>query len=300
MKTALHSVSYAGVWPGQTALPVERVIEKAAEFGYDGVMLMAKRPHASPLDLDEAGRRRLREAIEARGLTHACLAAYTDFGVESPGIPFREMQVLYVIELARLARDLGTCMVRIFTAFERPGAGYRDAWAGCVGALKEAARRAADLGVTLAVQNHHDLAVHHDAMFDLLSDVDEPNCRAAFDAWAPALHGVDLAASVRKMAPFIVHTTVADYQPRPRYTFHSPLSNYSPAPAAMRAVPVGEGIIDYPAFFAALREIGYDGVVAYEMCEMLTGGGSEANMDRCARHFIDWFRKEVPGGGPRR
>jgi sugar phosphate isomerase/epimerase len=68
----------------------------------------------------------------------------------------------------------------------------------------------------------------------------------------------------------------------------------------MRAVPVGEGIIDYPAFFAALREIGYDGVVAYEMCEMLTGGGSEANLDRCARHFLDWFRKEVPGGGPRR
>lgn len=292
MKTALHTVSYAGVWPGQVTLPVEDVIEKAARFGYDGVMLMAKRPHASPLDLDPDARRRLRDLLEARGLQLACLAGYTDFGAETPGIPFREMQVLYVAELARLARDLGGGMVRVFTAFERPGASYRDAWAGCVAALKEASRRAAEFGVTLAVQNHHDLAAHHDALFDLLSDVDEPNCRAAFDAWAPALQGVDLPHAVRKMAPFIVHTTVADYQPRPRFTLRSSLSNYSPLPAAMRAVPVGQGIIDYPAFFAALREIGYDGFVAYEICEMLEGGGSEANLDQAACHFLNYLKKQ--------
>ena len=40
MKLALHSVSYAGVWPGQVTLPVERVIEKAARFGVEGIMLM--------------------------------------------------------------------------------------------------------------------------------------------------------------------------------------------------------------------------------------------------------------------
>jgi sugar phosphate isomerase/epimerase len=293
MKSALHSVSYAGVWPGQTTLPVEAVIDKAAAFGYDGVMLMAKRPHVSPLDFDEAARRVLRERIEGHGLRLICLAGYNDFcgGMDSPGIPFREMQILYVGELARLARDLGGDMVRLFTAFERPGLSYRDALATCVATLKEASRRAAEHGVTLAVQNHHDLGAHHDAMFDLLSDVDEPNCRAAFDAWTPALLGDDLAAAVRKMAPFIVHTTVADYQRRPRYRFHSPLSNFSPEPDAMRAVPVGAGFIDYPAFFGALKEIGYPGAVAYEMCEVLEGGGSEANLDRCARHFIEYMRR---------
>jgi sugar phosphate isomerase/epimerase len=293
MKTALHSVSYAGVWPGQATLPVEAVIDKAASFGYDGVMLMAKRPHVSPLDFDEAARRRLRERIEGHGLRLICLAGYNDFcgGWDSPGIPFREMQILYVGELARLARDLGGDMVRIFTGFERPGLSYRDAWAGCVATLKEASRRAAEHGVTLAVQNHHDLGAHHDAMFDLLSDVDEPNCRAAFDAWTPALLGHDLGAAVRKMAPFLVHTTVADYQRRPRYQFLSPLSSFSPQPDAMRAVPVGTGLIDYPAFFGALKEIGYQGAVAYEMCEVLEGGGSEANLDRCARLFLDYMRR---------
>ena len=45
----LHSVSYAGLW-GQAFLPVDAFVDKAAELGYEGVMLMAKRPHASMLD----------------------------------------------------------------------------------------------------------------------------------------------------------------------------------------------------------------------------------------------------------
>ncbi len=42
----LHSVSYAGLW-GQAFLPVEEFLDKAAALGYQGVMLMAKRPHVS-------------------------------------------------------------------------------------------------------------------------------------------------------------------------------------------------------------------------------------------------------------
>src|SRR5437899_3210864 len=62
-KTTLHSVSYAGVWPGQTRLTLEAFLEKAKALGYDGVMLMAKRPHLSLLDADAAARRRLRDKL---------------------------------------------------------------------------------------------------------------------------------------------------------------------------------------------------------------------------------------------
>src|SRR5262249_6394800 len=57
-KTVLHSVSYAGVWPGQTRLSLEAFLERAQSLGYDGVMLMAKRPHLSLLDMDGPARRR--------------------------------------------------------------------------------------------------------------------------------------------------------------------------------------------------------------------------------------------------
>ena len=48
MKLCLFSISYAGLW-GQDVLPLPGVIAKAAELGYDGVMLAGKRPHLSVL-----------------------------------------------------------------------------------------------------------------------------------------------------------------------------------------------------------------------------------------------------------
>jgi sugar phosphate isomerase/epimerase len=291
MKTALHSVSYAGAWPGQARLTLEAFLERARALGFEAVMLMAKRPHLSLLDYDADGRRRLRQQFERLGLRVACLAGYTDLslGAERPDVPAREMQILYVRELSRLAQDLGCNLVRVFTAFDHPAATPDQQWSWCVTGLRECACLAAGFGVTVGVQNHHDTAVHHDSLFDLLEEVGEPNCKAMFDAWAPALQGVDLAAAVRKMAPYIVHTTVADYVRRPRFRYRPELVNYVHEADAVRAVPLGEGFIDYRGFFKALKEAGYQGHVAYEMCSPLRGGGSEENLDRCARQFLEYM-----------
>ena len=60
MKFILHSVSYSPTWKGQTALSLDQVVAKAAQLGYDGIELIAKRPHASPLDLSPEARKRLK------------------------------------------------------------------------------------------------------------------------------------------------------------------------------------------------------------------------------------------------
>jgi sugar phosphate isomerase/epimerase len=298
MRLALHSVSYAGVWPGQVRLGLDSVMEKAVRFGYQGVMLVAKRPHASLLDLDAGARRDLRAALRDRGLGLAAMAGYTDFcaGYDRPDVPLREMQILYVTELARLAHDLGGDLVRIFTGFSKPGVPYDTMWGWCVDAIRECAVRAADLGVTVGVQNHHDLAAHYVSLRDLLRDVGHPNARACFDAWSPALHGLDgplLREAARTMGPHTALSTVADYVRRPRFTYHPALVNYTPEPDVVRAVPMGEGFIDYQAFLEGLRDGGYpeDGWVAYEMCSPLEGGGAEDNLDRCAGRFVSWMRE---------
>lgn len=289
---ALHSVSYAGVWPGQARLSLEEFIPRAAQLGFRAVMLMAKRPHLSLLDMSATHRLKIKDLLDAHGLRLAAVAGYNDFavGAEVPDVPLREMQVYTIGEWARLAADLGGSLVRVFTCFDREAVPYQAAWGHAVTCLREAARRAADYGVTLGVQNHHDLGVHHDSLADLLEEIGEPNCKACFDAWAPALQGIDPAAAVRRMAPYLVHTTVADYVRRPRYRYAPALVNYVPQDDAIRAVPMGKGFIDYRSFFAALAEIKYTGSVAYEMCSPLQGGGSLENLDRCARLFIDWMR----------
>lgn len=291
MKTALHSISYSGSW-GQAGLSLEETIERAAALGFDSLMLAAKRPHASLLDMGPDPRRRLRDRLQACGVGLECLAGYTNFtaDAEHAEVPHREMQVHYVGELCRLAVDLGGRVVRIFTGYEHPALPYSRAWDLAVAAVKECARRAADVGAVLAVQNHHDLAGHAQAFEQFLRAVDEPACRAAFDAWAPALQGDDLAACARRLAGLTVHTTVADYVRLPRFRYQPELVNYRREADYVQAVPVGEGFIDYRGFLTALREGDFDGCVAYEMCSPLRDGGSLETLDRYARRFLEFMR----------
>src|SRR5262245_3504653 len=116
-KLALHSVSYGGVWPGQTQLSLEQFLSRAAKLGFDAVMLMAKRPHLSLLDATPAARRDLKKRADDLGLRVAAIAAYNDFavGAEVSDVPLREVQVYYLGELAKLAADLACPLVRVFT-----------------------------------------------------------------------------------------------------------------------------------------------------------------------------------------
>lgn len=291
----LHSVSYSGSW-GQHFLSVEDFVERAADLGFDGVMLAAKRPHLSVLDWGTDRRRALRERIEKRGLRHVCIAGYTNFtaDLDHADIPQREFQVRHVAELAETARDLGGSLVRVFTGYEHPSATPHAQWKIVVESLRECAQRAAEFNVTIGVQNHHDVACGFESLDDLLAEVNEPNCRAMFDAWSPALHGADIVEAARRLAPRTVHTTIANYQLRPRYRYVPSLVNYETLTPTVQAVPMDEGFIDYAGFLATLEAGGFRGTVAYEMCSPLRGGGSADNLDAYARKFLEFMRTYTP------
>ena len=297
VKTCLHSIGYSGLWRGQAYLTVDEFLLKAKELGYDGVMLMAKRPHLSVVDYDKEARKRLKKKIEDQGLTLVALAGYSDFtaGIDKPGIPHTEIQAAYLGELAELASDLGTKMIRIFTGYERPGVPYDKQYAMVVEGIRLAAKEAAKYGVTLVVQNHHDIAIHHEEMCWMLKEINLPNVMAGWDAWSPTLEGLskeEIRESVFKMKPFLVNTIAADYVAMPRYHYENHLTNYrEAAPAVMRATQMGKGIIDYDNFLGAIKEIGYQGYLVYEMCEVLEGGGSIENLDATARAFLQYVNK---------
>ena len=296
VKTCLHSVSYMGIWRGQATLTVDEFLVKAKQLGFDGVMLAAKRPHVSLIDYDDSARKKLRTKIKELGLELVCLAGYCDFtaGVDKAGIPHTEIQAIYIGELARLARDLGTGMVRIYTGYERPGIPYDKQYELVVNGLRMAGKIAAEYGITLAVQNHHDIAIHHDAMKWLLDEINLPNVKAAFDCWSPTLEGLsseEIKKAIYLMKPYIVHTTTADYKELPRYVYELGNTNYSKKESQMRAVPIGQGFLDYKNFINTLKEIGYQGYIAYEMCEVLDGGGSVENLDKSAMAFIEFMKQ---------
>jgi len=296
MTPMLFSVSYAGYW-GQHRLSLVEFLRKAAALGYRAVEIGGKRPHLSPLDYphDEA-LASVRDVAESAGVEIATIAAYTDFtvGHRSTEVPLVEMQVAYVRELARMAKALGAKIVRVFSGYFTEPTAHQADWDKCVRALRECADAAADYGIVVGLQNHHDIGVSVDSYVELLNDVGHKNLKAMFDPWSPALHGTNLYEAAKRLAPRMVQTTLADYIRLERFAYQPHLVNYQKLePSAVRAVPLGDGFIDLAGFFAGLKEGDFDGYVAYEMCSPLRGGGSEANLDATARKSLECIERLI-------
>ena len=301
MDAVLHSVSYAGLW-GQARLSLEEFIPRAAGLGYSGVMLMTKRPHLSPLDYDHRRLEGLARTLQKHNLSVACLAGYSDPGAgysvtSGPFVPLNEMQLVTISHWAQMAQRLGAPIIRLLTGLATTGESYTAQWSRCVEFMREACDIAAACGVTVGIQNHDDIAAHYLSTADLIDEIGRPNCKACFDAWSVALHGDDLGEAVRHMGSRIVHTTVADYVRRPRFKYLHPGegNTYQRVLDEVRAVPPGEGFIDYAKFFSALQQAGYDGAVGFEMCSPLRGGGSIENLDRYAGRFIEFIEERKAG-----
>lgn len=290
MKPCLFSVSYAGLW-GQARLALPEFAAHAGALGFPSVMLMGKRPHLSPLDHGAAATAALRTALQAARVSCDVVAGYTHLAPASAAeVPFIEMQIAYVESLARLGAELGARVVRIFTAYESDQHDIQVAWQRVVTTVREICDRTAPLGLTIALQNHHDIGLHTDALLDLLGEIDRPNCKLGFDAWSPALRGEDLFEAARKAAPHTAITTNADYQRVPRWRYRPEFVNYErQSPDWVRAVEFGTGCIDYGAFFRGLRAGGFDGIAVFEMCSPVAGGGAIANLDAKARAYLAWL-----------
>lgn len=296
MKPCLFSVSYAGFW-GQATLSLPDFIRHAGELGFPSVMIAGKRPHFSPLDATPEKIEELKKSLFDAKVQCDVVAAYTN--LVQPGsvgceVPMIEFQIAYIESLARCAAQIGASIVRIFTGYESEDEAKHADWNRCCAAIREMCDRAASHNVTIAIQNHHDIALHTDALLELLTEIDRPNCKLGFDAWSPALRGESLYEAAKKAAPHTIITTNADYIRTPRYRYRPELVNYEPQPVDwVRAVPFGHGFIDYPAFFQGLLDGGFDGIATYEICSPVRGGGDLKNLDACSVRYLEWMEERA-------
>src|SRR5689334_24852681 len=84
VKIGLYSITYGGVWYRGDALTVEQVIERAKNFGYQGVEIDGKRPHGNPLDMPKARCQQLRKIANDQGIEIYAVAANNDFSSPIP------------------------------------------------------------------------------------------------------------------------------------------------------------------------------------------------------------------------
>jgi sugar phosphate isomerase/epimerase len=198
------------------------------------------------------------------------VAANNDFS--SPILEYRECQIAYMRELIRMASDFGVKTMRVFLAW--PGvtkhpqvAKYsiartiwdvthehfseEETWAWCRDGLIECARYAGDAGVVLALQNHKPVIKDYKDVLRMVREVDSPHLKVSLDA--PIMHDKS-PENIRRAAKAVGPLQVLSHFG----------GEYERGPDSRV-----KGAKFYPHFIRAMREIGYNGYIGYELCHPL-------------------------------
>lgn len=279
MKVGIYTVTYEGIWYDDRGLTIPEVIDRAAEYGYDGIEIDVR--DALPLSFNKKKREEIRQYAASKNIEIAAVAANNDF--TNPVLDRRQSEMVMVGEIIKLTRDLGSKFVRIFTDWrgcildEKGKAAYDIArnvrfqlpssrlqrWNWCKECIKETAKVAEDYGVVLALQNHGPLIRNYYDMLDMVSEVDSEYVKCSLDA--PILSCQDdehVAQSVRDTGKLTVHSHFSGEFGKVEGRVVQKQVNLVYRDQRGLMAPVTNDKI----FVKTLKEIGYEGYLCYELC----------------------------------
>jgi L-ribulose-5-phosphate 3-epimerase len=315
MKFALLSVSYAGQFYSGKALSIEQQIYKAKQLGFDALALETKRPVAFPLDLSKADRARIKAVASDQGIQLCAVESMSNF--TSRYVEERENNLAMMRTVLDLARDLDIDMVKVFAAwpgmvndeeavsmyaqyergshFKRPYPPDLRRWHRALDGIREVAGWAANMGITIVVQNHAPVITpgYEDALA-MVQEVDRRNVKLCLDV--PLFYDRQSDAYVRE--------AVERCKPYLAYT-HYGAWNFSETPdggIVQGPAPSFGGTINYEAFVDALHRIGYSGYLASEYCVTVVKNhqiGGVEEVDKANRLALAYM-KRIVGDAARR
>lgn len=279
MKFALLTVSYSGLFYSGKALSIEQQIHKAKLLGFEGLAIETKRPIASPLDLNKADREKIKSLAADMGIELCCVESMSNF--TSRYMEERENNLAMMRMVLELAHDLDVRMVKIFAAWpgiindEENIAMYAQydrgnyfkpqyspdlrLWHRAIDGIREVAAIAADMGITLVLQNHAPvLRPGYEDVLAMTQEIDRENVKICLDV--PLFYERQLdeyvRESVMKCKDYLVYS-------------HFGAWNFSEAKngdAVQEPAPGVGAPINYEVFTDALQQIGYDGYLVSEYC----------------------------------
>lgn len=262
-----------GVIVDSFGVGVREGLKKAKEVGAEGVQIYAVSGEMDPDTLSPSARRELAAYIASLGLEISALCG--DLG--GHGFQDRNANQAKVEKSKRildLALDLGTNVVTTHI-----GIVPDDPSSAVYAAMQEACRELNDYastrGAYFAIETGPETAVRLKSFLDTLGG------RGVSVNFDPAnmvmVTGDDPVAGVKLLKDYIVHTHVKDgirlkeVDPRSVYGAlgyepmdHAKIAQMVLSGEFFREVPLGEGAVDFDAYFGALKEIGYTGYLTIE------------------------------------
>lgn len=261
-----------GVIVDSFGVGVREGLKKAKAVGADGVQIYAVKGEMDPDNLSAAARKELKSYIDSLGLEISALVG--DLG--GHGFQDKEANKWKVEKSKRildLALELGTNIVTTHIGIvpEEENEIYETMQKAC----EELSRYADSMGAHFAIETGPEPAAHLKAFLDTLGS---KGVAVNFDpANMVMVTGDDPVEGVRILKDYIVHTHVKDgirhreVDPRIVYGMvgFDPMSHEKIAEMLARGelfeeVPLGEGKVDFDAYFQALQEIGYTGYLTIE------------------------------------
>jgi sugar phosphate isomerase/epimerase len=144
-------------------------LDMAHDAGFVGVEIWGKPPH-TPEGVDEDHTRRVRDRARSNGLAVPIFGSYVN-----PSWPEFEQKSVEAIAIAKL---LGARIIRIWAGNKEPDQAGEELWQHVATSLHEFALRAADEGLTLAMEMHCDtLALTPEGALRLLEMANASNLK---------------------------------------------------------------------------------------------------------------------------
>jgi sugar phosphate isomerase/epimerase len=279
MKFALLSVTYGGLFYKGQALSLEQQIHRAKEIGFDALAIETKRPVASPLDLNKSDRSRIKKMAADEGIVLCAVESMSNFAGKH--MEERENNFAMMRLVLEMAKDLGVNLVKVFAAwpglindeedialygqFER-GNYYKRLWPAelrrwnhCVEGIREVAGMAADMGITLALQNHAPvLTKGYEDTLTMMQEIDRGNVKLCIDAPLFYERQSDeyIREAVDKCKGHMVHSHYGAWN----------FSQKKNGEIVQDPSPSSGDLINYQAFIEALYLTGYKGYLTSEYC----------------------------------
>ena len=260
--------------------PLPQVMDDIAAMGGECIEINSRAGLHAGLTLDDRSAGDVHAWARASGLQISAVSGYNDFAQADRAALDREIERLF--GACRIANALGVGVVRACSGDVKPGLTLESAWPWLVAGMQAAARRAAPLGVTLAIENHGRLLNDGPALARFLAEVGAANVGVTLDTGNFAWAGHNLTqvkADFDAVLPHVVSLHVKD----------GVWQTDDALGANVQFVPAGSGQLPLADWLAALTGRGYTGAV----CSEYEGGGAFREGTRASIAYLLASRREI-------
>jgi protein FrlC len=222
MKLACNTWMYSSFPAWLPAYPLDYVIDRLADIGYDGIEIGCASPVAYPPYVGADERKRLAAHLKQRGIAISsvlpCPGGGMGNNVSSPIKEERAQAIKSYKECIQLGADLGAKICLYVAGWQIWGVEHEQSLGWSRECLHEVAQFAAGLGVTVAVEptsmDSNVIETADDALA-LMRTVGMPNVKVMFDT-IHVLYRKDIITDyVEKMGKDLAHIHISDLDRMP-------------------------------------------------------------------------------------